>query len=126
MPKSFPISRLSLSVWSNLSILSATRSASLGSENEKCWRSEVNLNLNKKPLSKVVREAPTNRSPSNCGPSPLPFTKPIGDGASAYFQLNSGSTYCAPLSIYNRESTSCGVNAVLEGGQRSCCRLPAP
>src|SRR5215217_6612882 len=106
-------------------ILSATRSTSLGSENEKCCRSLVNLNRNKKPFSKVVREAPTNRSPSNCGPSPLPFTKPIGDGASAYFQLNSGSTYCAPFSRYIRESACCGVNAVLLGGQRSCCRFPA-
>src|SRR6185503_19627161 len=114
---SFPISKLSLSVWSNLSILSATRSTSLGSVNEKCWRSLVNLNRNRKPLSKVVREAPTNRSPSNCGPSPLPFTKPIGDGARAYFQLNSGSTYCAPFSMYIRESACCGVKAVLDGGQ---------
>src|SRR5215213_4721629 len=101
-------------------MLSATRSASRGSENEKCCRSDVNLKRNKKPFSKVVREAPTNRSPSNCGPSPLPFTKPIGDGANAYFQLNSGSMYCAPGSMYIRESACCGVVAVLAGGQRNC------
>jgi hypothetical protein len=49
------------------------------------------LEPEQKPFSNVVREAPTNRSPSNCGPSPLPFTKSTKEWCLKLENLLSGS-----------------------------------
>src|SRR5688572_32435091 len=46
-----------------------SRSASRGSLNTKCCRSAFNLNRKRYPLSSVVRDAPTSRSPTYCGRS---------------------------------------------------------
>ncbi len=46
-----------------------------------------------------MRDAPTKRSPAYCEPSPVPRANPTGEGAMAYFQLNSGSVYFEPGSL---------------------------
>src|SRR5215218_5807526 len=90
-PKFRPMSRLSLSVMSNLQKLSATRSSSRGSSTPICRQLPFKLKWNRWPPSRSVLAAPMKRSPSYCGPSARPFTKPIPAGATSNFQLNCGS-----------------------------------
>src|SRR4051812_23007697 len=119
-PKFSPIARPSLSPSSNLYSLSSTLSARALSLNAKCLREPSSLKSIRNPLSTKVRDSPTNRSPAYFEPSPLP-ANPIAAGATAHFQLNSGSLYCDPGSDTRRDIAWDFVSASRDGGKRTCC-----
>src|SRR5687768_16658788 len=123
IPNPDPIMRLSLSVKSNLAVLSATRSDSLGSLNTKLWRLDARSNLNRYPGPVGGPTTPTKRSPDMSGPN-VGGAKAIPTGSAAYFQLNSGSLNIEPGRAKSRERASAGVFASRSGGHRNCCNPP--